>query len=282
MNPQNNDAFGSPNIAFENFNDNANQQLAPKDDKSGSDKNYAPINLINTNGLVSGQKVVDESWRKIAICAIVISVGCLLGVMVSVFLTNRAMTEANRLTSELSKRENELSSIYDLLGVTERGSALGLIASPEMLTGTDIQNLNQLMAERFGTDFKFDFSKAETNFVVKNGAYKILSLDVLKDDKQLRVIFYAKSVDGVWHIVEIDKNAEEDPCLNMSDSDKAALKLIDICRENKDAGVELGEVQGAAEKTEALQGEKNPAGGEAPDADAVPGQETPVEAKPKE
>ena len=279
MNPQNNNngqngpmdpmvngnqmPFNSPNIAYENYNDNATKPAAPK-----KEQHVAPINVINTNGMVSGQKVVDEVWKKLGVSFGIIGAACLVGVVVCVFSLTHVMRENTRLTAEVQRRDDDFKRIYDVLGVSDYGSALGLIQGREMLTGPDIRNLNDILLKKYGADYQVDFGADASNFVVKTGAYKIISIDIKnKENKLLRIMLYSRNVDNVWHLAEIDKE-DKAACTKLTDEDVKALRVVGICMPDKTEEImEPEDVQGGEEEPEEKPEEK-PA--EEPDTSVTP------------
>ena len=98
--PMNQMGYGSTGIAYENYDDEAMKKANEPQDASAVPINV--INAVNANGIVSGRKVVDESWQKMAICAIVIAAGCLIGVIVSVIIANSLNKEIANLKIEKS------------------------------------------------------------------------------------------------------------------------------------------------------------------------------------
>ena len=64
--PMNQMGYGSTGIAYENYDDEAMKKANEPQDASAVPINV--INALNSNGIVSGRKVVDESWQKMAIC----------------------------------------------------------------------------------------------------------------------------------------------------------------------------------------------------------------------
>lgn len=224
-NPMNQMGYGSSGISYENYDEEAVKRAnAPQDDSA------VPINVINAvnaNGIVSGRKVVDESWQKIAICAIVIAVGCLIGVVISVITSNSLNAKISELNVENRSLESSLNGIYDTLGVSDNGAALNQITSQDIVSGADMQKINELLRGKYG-NYIIDFADATINNVYRGAYYKIVSVGVAQEGGTARAILYSKVADGQWKLASFDKLAD-DPCKDATDEDKAALQTIGLC-----------------------------------------------------
>ena len=106
------------------------------------------INAVNANGIVTGDKVVSYIWKRVGICAMIISVACLIGVGIAVLMMNNVNQEKNKM--ELSKLEsdNNLSAIYKSLGVEDQERAITRINDVETLNGGDINEINVLLCSK--------------------------------------------------------------------------------------------------------------------------------------
>ena len=122
MNPQNqfpqgNGApVGQPNNFF-NAAETANpSQLDVKTATTGNTQMNV-VNAVNANGVVSGRKVVDYIWQRVAICAIVIASGMFIAVIVMVFIANAFNTNAIKQEEEKIAANDKLTEIYNNLNV---------------------------------------------------------------------------------------------------------------------------------------------------------------------
>ena len=173
-------------------------------------------------------KVVDESWQKMAICAIVIAAGCLIGVIVSVIIANSFNKEIANLKIEKSSSDNALSLIYSTLGVNDNGSAINQITSQDIVSGADMAKIDELLKNKYGAGYIIDFADATINNVYQGAYYKIVSLGVAQEGGTARALMYSKVADGEWKMASFDKTAD-DPCKDATDEDKAALQTIGLC-----------------------------------------------------
>ncbi len=248
MNPQNNmnmgnnpnegqsadpiaQGFGGPNITYENYDDSAVKAVQqPQPDQGGVPINV--INAVNANGIVSGRKLVDESWKTMAIAAIVIAVGCLIGVVVAFFIQNAKSAEIDRQKNEISSLTRDLNNIYGTLGVSDYGAANNLITSTDILSGADLSAIDDALEAAYGQNYVVDFADATINGVTKGASYKIVSVGIAQEEGTVRAILYAKVADGQWKLASFDKTAEN-PCKDASDDDKAALRTIGLCEEEE-------------------------------------------------
>jgi hypothetical protein len=132
---------------------------------------------------------------------------------------------------ELSKLEsdNNLSAIYESLGVEEQSTAITRINDVETLNGGDISEINTLLTEKFGSDYVLDIADQNVNFVRKSGAYKLVSLGIRRNSGSVRAIMYERIADGVWIMSSFDSTNKEDPCKDSPKEEKAALSGLDVC-----------------------------------------------------
>ena len=79
LNAQNSDGFGGSTIGYANYNDQIVQQQAQLQDPGAVPMNV--VDIVNANGVVSGKKVVDYIWQRIAVCMIVLAAGLLIGLV---------------------------------------------------------------------------------------------------------------------------------------------------------------------------------------------------------
>lgn len=187
------------------------------------------INAVNANGIVTGDKVVSYIWKHIGICSMIIAVALLIGIGISVIIMNNINQEKNKTELAKIEVENNLAAIYKSLGVEEQEHAITRINDVEILNGGDMNEVNNLLVEKFGTDYVLDIADQNVNFVRKSGAYKLVSLGVRRDSGSVRVIMYERIADGNWIMSSFDSANKEDPCKDSPKEEKAALGSLDVC-----------------------------------------------------
>ena len=230
--PQNFDGFGGPNIAYENYDDNMVKQQAQA---AQQDPGAVPMNVVdvvNANGVVSGRKVVDYLWQRVAVCMMVIAAGLLIGLVVSLVIVVTKNSEVASLNREKTSLNSELNSIYSKLGVSSLADAITQIDKIEVMDGGDLSEVNDLLTGKFGASYKLDLADANINFVVRNGVYKIVSLGVYRESGTQRVVLYEKIADGKWKLGGFDAT-KADACTDSTEEEKAAIDGIIPCEKDE-------------------------------------------------
>lgn len=190
------------------------------------------VNAVNANGVVSGRKVVDFIWQRMAICAMIIATGCLVAVLVLVIIANSYNGNNIKLTTEKEAIEAKLNEVYGSLGVSDHGSAIVKISRDEIIGGDDIKQIQNLLVKEYGENVKIDFTDNSLNFVKKSGKYKVASVQVTRDSGKNRVLMFAKE-GSAWAISKYNSDDKENPCKEMSDEEKDALYDIAMCPKEK-------------------------------------------------
>ena len=221
--------FGSANGAYENYNNQIIQQQQPQPQQS---MGVAPINAVDTNGAVSGEKVVDYIWQRIAICMLVLAVGLLVGLCVVLFFAISNSTAMAKLEIEKKAIESELASAYEHLGVNDLAGVVQKVEAKETMNGGDLAEVNALLSNKYGVNYKLDLADSNINFVVRNGIYKVVSLGIYRESGTQRAVLYEKIADGKWKMGGFDAN-KTDPCADSTDEEKLALKGVIPCSEDK-------------------------------------------------
>ena len=230
--PQNFDGFGGPNIAYENYDDNMVKQQAQA---AQQDPGAVPMNVVdvvNANGVVSGRKVVDYLWQRVAVCMMVIAAGLLIGLVVSLVIVVTKNSEVASLNREKTSLNSELNSIYSKLGVSSLADAITQIDKIEVMDGGDLSEVNDLLTGKFGASYKLDLADANINFVIRNGVYKIVSLGVYRESGTQRVVLYEKIADGKWKLGGFDAT-KADACTDSTEEEKAAIDGIIPCEKDE-------------------------------------------------
>ncbi len=224
-------AYGGPNISYENYDDNAVRAAQqPQPEAQGVPINV--INAVNANGIVSGRKLVDESWKSIAIAAIVIAVGCLIGVIVAFVIQNSTSAKNAEIQKERDQYSTDLKNLYSTLGVSDYGEANNMITSMDILSGADLSAIDAELEKAY-PKYVVDFADATINSVTKGAMYKIVSVGIAQEEGTARAILYSKVSDGQWKLASYDKTSEK-PCKDASDEDKKALRTVGLCEEESE------------------------------------------------
>ena len=190
------------------------------------------INAVNANGIVSGRKVVDFIWQRMAICAMIIAAGCAIAVIVMVIIANAYNIDTIKTRGEKNTAENHLSEIYGLLGASNHSEAVVELAKSEILSGDDLSRVSSLIAAKYGADAKIDTAGGSENFIVSSGVYRIVSLKLVGVEE--RVFLYMRKADNTWSLAAYDSRDTENPCKDSSEEEKKALSAIVTCPEVKE------------------------------------------------
>ena len=243
MNPQNTgvpggtqnfDGFGGPNISYESFSEPAPQpQPMPQQQ----------INVVNANGVISGRRMVDYMWQRLAYCGLIFSMVFLIGLIVAVIFAGIANSDRARFEAEKIATERNLQGLYGVIGATDQESAINALnEESEYLNGGDIAKVDKLLKNKYG-DYVLDFADSNINFVRIRNMFKIISLGVAQPNGTVRVILYSRIADGNWKLGGFDSSNTKDPCANSSVEEKLAIKGIVVCPEAKDDDDEEPEEQ---------------------------------------
>ena len=189
------------------------------------------VNAINANGIVSGRKVVDFIWQRIGICAMIIAAGCLIAVIVMVFIANSLNVESVKRGLERDSLSEKLSDIYSAMKVEDQGSAMISLSNEDAFTGEDMSQVIALVVGKYGMNVTLDFSDNSVMFLRKNGMYKVLSFVVKTTGGSVRLLAYSPSAKANWSFAAYDPTDKNDPCSKSTADEKAALKNIVTCAE---------------------------------------------------
>lgn len=187
------------------------------------------VNAVNANGIVSGRKVVDFIWQRVAICAMVIGGGLLIAIVAMLVFVINLNTSETKAKADYNHAEKQLNDIYNTLGVTEQADALKLINRDEYLGGSDIRQIKALLTQKYGSVSTIDLNAEKINLVKTNKIYRVAVLQISNAAGKYKVYLYAKVADGVWKIANYDATDEVNPCKNSSDEEKDALTPIIKC-----------------------------------------------------
>ncbi len=204
------------------------EQLDVKTTTNGSSQMNI-VNAVNANGVVSGRKVVDYIWQRVAICAMVIGVGLLMAIVVLVFIMNNINVENAKQKAATDEANTQLNELYKTLGVEDQSSALTTLGQDQMLTGADIAQIHDILLKKYGDVTVFDATDSSINLLKVNGVYKVASLKMANAAGTARALLYAKLADNKWTLAAYDSTNEKNPCKNSTDTEKEALAGIVKC-----------------------------------------------------
>ena len=229
--------FQSGNVApekkvsfFDAVSNASPEQLDVETVKSG-DVQMNVVNAVNANGIVSGRKVVDFIWQRIAICAMIIALGCAIAVVVMISIASESNNNAYRQEVERKATDSKLNDLYAALNVDGQQKALESISRSELISGADIAQIFTLVQQKYGTATQIDISDVSQNFVSVSGIYKIASLKINDGENSRRVYAYARYTDSQWKMMTYDENSDTYPCAEFTDEDKQILSGLVKCPE---------------------------------------------------
>lgn len=231
--PQSYDTLeGQPKAGQPNFLDTVNNASAGQLDvktTTNGDVQMNVINAVNANGIVSGRKVVDFIWQRVAVCAMIICAGLFGAIIVLVFIMNNINVTNAKQEASITEANNKLRDIYVALDVDDQSSALTTIGQDEMLSGSDIKQINALLVKKFGAVTRVDATDDSINLIKTNGIYKVASLKMKNAAGTARAILYSKLSDNQWKLANYNSADEKNPCKNSTDEEKEALTGIVKC-----------------------------------------------------
>ncbi|MCR5572962.1 MAG: hypothetical protein K6F57_04305 [Candidatus Saccharibacteria bacterium] len=227
------DGFGGPNIAYENYDDNAIQQQQQAQQQASNAIPMNVVDVVNANGVVSGRKVVDYTWQRGAILLGVLAAGLLVGLIVALMIVVNNDKEIAKTKRELETTKGELNSIYAKIGVDDLSGAISRISSTEILNGGDLEEINTLLTGKYNASYKLDLADSNINFVTRNGVYKVVSLGIHRESGTQRAVLYEKIADGKWKLGGFDAS-KKDPCADSTDEEKEAIKEVIPCAAEED------------------------------------------------
>ena len=231
----NGDGFGGPNIAYENFSNEAIQENQQAIQQEAAPIPINVINAVNANGIVSGRKVVDYTWQRGAICLMVLSLGLLIGLIVVIAMMMSCQNEIVKLQKDKDSINSNYQGLLTTLGVGTKEEAVVQMTDPQIVDGGDLDEINSLLAEKYGANYKLDLADHNINFIRRNGFYKVASFGIQRSSGSRRVILYERIADGKWILGSFD-STKDDPCADADDAEKEAIKNIIVCEAEEEQG----------------------------------------------
>jgi hypothetical protein len=111
------------------------------------------VNAVNANGIVSGRKVVDFIWQRVAICAMVIGGGLLIAIIAMLFFINSLSVSDTKARTERGHAEKQLNEIYSTLGVEDQSGAIKTIRATNIWMAVILSRL-RLCSTRSSVPFR--------------------------------------------------------------------------------------------------------------------------------
>ena len=229
MNPQDQNPNIKPQNDFLNAVKTATPDQMDVTSTRAGDVQMNVVNAINANGIVSGRKVVDYIWQRVAICAMIIGSGLLLAIVAALIFINNLNISETKARADYNFAKKELSDIYETLGVEGQADALKLIGRDEYLSGSDLKQIKALLLKKFGTVSTVDYNAEKVNLVKYNKTYRVAVVQMSNAAGKTKAYLYAKAVDGVWKLANYNAADETNPCKDSSDEEKEALTPLVKC-----------------------------------------------------
>ncbi|MBR5419155.1 hypothetical protein IK110_02810 [Candidatus Saccharibacteria bacterium] len=229
MNPQDQNPNIKPQNDFLNAVKTATPEQMDVTSTRSGDVQMNVVNAINANGIVSGRKVVDYIWQRVAICALVIGGGLLIAIVVMLIFMNNLNISETRMRADYNHAQKELNELYSTLGVSDQAAAVKVAGRDEYLNGSDIKQIRALLTKKYGTVSVVDYSAEKVNLVKTNKTYRVAVIQMSNAAGKTKAYLYAKVADGVWQLANYDAADETNPCKNSSDEEKEALTPIIKC-----------------------------------------------------
>ena len=229
MNPQDQNPNIKPQNDFLNAVKTATPDQMDVTSTRAGDVQMNVVNAINANGIVSGRKVVDYIWQRVAICAMIIGAGLLLAIVAALIFLNNLNISETKARADYNFAKKELSDIYEALGVEGQSDALKLISKDDYLSGSDLKQIKALLLKKFGTVSTIDYNAEKVNLVKYNKTYRVAVIQMSNAAGKTKAYLYAKAADGVWKLANYNAADETDPCKDSSDEEKEALTPLIKC-----------------------------------------------------
>lgn len=183
------------------------------------------LNVINANGIISGQKVVNGTWRTFAVVMVVLFLIALVGIGYLFFIYSAAEKDRSELSEKTGSYSAKLESLYGVLGVSNQADALSVINSEDVvLSQTEILGLKEALEGSYEIS-SIDFSH-EGTFIKRVGSYKVFSFYSGSE----HVVAYANK-DGQWKLLSYSDTATR-PCNDYLQLEKEIVDKALGCSED--------------------------------------------------
>lgn len=255
----NNFLRSDPVGAINSTNVSANTAASPKNTALDQPKaSVRVIDAINANGILSGRKIVDAIWQRIAFAALVVGAGLFIALLIAVAFSVISSKMRYEADVKYEASNTTLSHIYQALGAKDENEAMHALSNmPILLSGDDMRQIMLLVRGKYGANATVDFNAGNSNFVQRLNGFRIASFDVLlskpvasntdkaqqgnkqplpsspstKPQETKRAVLYARIGEGKWTLSQYNPENYAHPCAKLSDEEKAILERAVSCQE---------------------------------------------------
>lgn len=163
------------------------------------------LNVINANGIISGQKVVNGTWRTFAVVMVILFLIAAAGAGYLFYMYSSVEKDRSDLSEKSGSYSSRLESLYSVLGVSNQADALSAAKGEDVvLSQTEILGLKEALKGSYEIS-SIDFSH-EGTFIKRVGSYKVFSFYSGTD----HVVAYVAK-DGKWKMLSYSDTATR-PC----------------------------------------------------------------------
>ena len=163
------------------------------------------LNVINANGIISGQKVVNGTWRTFAVVMVILFLIAAAGAGYLFYMYSSVEKDRSDLSEKSGSYSSKLESLYSVLGVSNQADALSAAKGEDVvLSQTEILGLKEALKGSYEIS-SIDFSH-EGTFIKRVGSYKVFSFYSGTD----HVVAYVAK-DGKWKMLSYSDTATR-PC----------------------------------------------------------------------
>lgn len=163
------------------------------------------LNVINANGIISGQKVVNGTWRTFAVVMVILFLIAAAGAGYLFYMYSSVEKDRSDLSEKSGSYSAKLESLYSVLGVSNQADALSAAKGEDVvLSQTEILGLKEALKGSYEIS-SIDFSH-EGTFIKRVGSYKVFSFYSGTD----HVVAYVAK-DGKWKMLSYSDTATR-PC----------------------------------------------------------------------
>ncbi|GEM_PF-4777719 len=163
------------------------------------------LNVINANGIISGQKVVNGTWRTFAVVMVILFLIATAGAGYLFYMYSSVEKDRSDLSEKSGSYSAKLDSLYSVLGVSSQADALSAVKGEDVvLSQTEILGLKEALKGSYEIS-SIDFSH-EGTFIKRVGSYKVFSFYSGTD----HVVAYVAK-DGKWKMLSYNDTATR-PC----------------------------------------------------------------------
>ena len=183
------------------------------------------LNVINANGIISGQKVVNGTWRTFAVVMVILFLIAAAGAGYLFYMYSSVEKDRSDLSEKSGSYSAKLESLYSVLGVSNQADALSAVKGEDVvLSQTEILGLKEALKGSYEIS-SIDFSH-EGTFIKRVGSYKVFSFYSGTD----HVVAYVAK-DGKWKMLSYSDTATR-PCSDYLQLEKEIVDKALGCSED--------------------------------------------------